>query len=150
MPRGSTGPVLVVIYWRDIPAQVNAQLGRERHQVLLSSKFQRAVDRAKRKAGIYTAHEDIAQWRRESQPCGGDLATAAEALASQIEVGYTRERLGLLAFAGGWEAEIGSDRVHAAELAALEELDEVETADASDQDALSTADGSDQVRTEPS
>ena len=132
-----------MIYWRDIPAQVNAQLGRERHQVLLSSKFQRAVDRAKRKAGIYTAHEDIAQWRRESQPCGGDLATAAEALASQIEVGYTRERLGLLAFAGGWEAEIGPDRVPAGELAALEELDEEETEDASDQDALSTSDGSD-------
>jgi hypothetical protein len=143
MPRASKRPELIVIYWRDIPAQVNAQLGRERHQVLLSSKFQRAVDRAKRKAGIYTAHEDIAQWRRESQPCGGDLATAAEALASQIEVGYTRERLGLLAFAGGWEAEIGSDRVHAGELAALEELDEEGTEDASDQDALSTSDGSD-------
>jgi hypothetical protein len=41
--------------------------------VLLSSKFQRAVDRAKRKAGIYTAEEDIAQWRRTSEPCGEGL-----------------------------------------------------------------------------
>jgi hypothetical protein len=140
MARGSKTPELVVIFWRDIPAQVNAQLGRERHQVLLSEKFQRAVDRAKRKAHIYTAHEDIAQWRRESQPCDGDMASAAEALASQIETAYTRDRLGLLAFAGGWEADVGSDRVRAAELAALEELDEDE----------GTADVSDQMKTEQS
>jgi hypothetical protein len=152
MARGSKTPELVVIYWRDIPAQVNAQLGRERHQVLLSDKFQRAVDRAKRKAHIYTAHEDIAQWRRESQPCDGDLATAAEALASQIEVAYTRDRLGLLAFAGGWEADVGSDRVRAAELAALEELDDdaPDTTDAAEQEATSTSDESDQMTTEQS
>ena len=132
MARGPKGPELVVIYWRDIPAQVNAQLGRERHQVLLSDKFQRAVDRAKRKAHIYTAHEDIAQWRRESQPCEGDLAAAAEALASRLEGEFTRERLGLLAFAGGWEAEIGADRVHAAELAALEELDDEDASNISE------------------
>jgi hypothetical protein len=124
MARGSKGPELVVIYWRDIPAQVNAQLGRERHQVLLSEKFQRAVDRAKRKAHIDTAHEDVAQWRRVSRPCDGDPATAAEALAEQIEQEFTRERLGLLAFAGGWEADVGSDRVRAGQLAALEELEE--------------------------
>jgi hypothetical protein len=124
MARGSKGPELVVIYWRDIPAQVNAQLGRERHQVLLSEKFQRAVDRAKRKAHIDTAHEDVAQWRRVSRPCDGDPATAAGALAEQIEQEFTRERLGLLAFAGGWEADVGSDRVRAGQLAALEELEE--------------------------
>jgi Virulence factor len=149
MPRGSKTPELVVIYWRDIPAQVNAQLGRERHQVLLSDKFQRAVDRAKRKAHIYTAHEDIAQWRRESQPCEGDLAKAATVLAARIEGEYTRDRLGLLAFAGGFEADVGADRVHAAELAALEELDK-EDDDASERDALDVSDASDQMKTEPS
>ena len=142
MVRGPNGPELVVIYWRDIPAQVNAQLGRERHQVLLSDKFQRAVDRAKRKAHIYTAHEDIAQWRRESQPCEGDLAKAATALAVRIEGEYTRDRLGLLAFAGGWEADVGADRVRAAELAALEELEADDPAEqdargAAEQDAIS-------------
>jgi cvfA/B/C family virulence factor len=140
MPRGSKGPELVVIYWRDIPAQVNAQIGRERHQVLLSDKFQRAVDRAKRKAHIDTAAEDVAQWRRQSRPCDGDPAAAAEALAARIEDEFTRERLGLLAFAGGWEAEIGTDRVHAAGLAALEELEEE---NAAEQDAMSTSDVSD-------
>ena len=66
MPRATRD--VVVIMWRDIPAQVNGQDGRERHQVLLSDKFQRAIDRAKRKAKIVTAQEDVAQWRRISRP----------------------------------------------------------------------------------
>jgi hypothetical protein len=109
MPRAAKRPELVVIYWRDIPAQVNGQLGRERHQVLLSAKFQRAVDRAKRKARISTAHDDVAQWRRESRPCDGDLVAAAEQLAQELEREFTRERLGRLAFAGGWERDHADD-----------------------------------------
>ena len=71
MPRATRD--VVVIMWRDIPAQVNGQDGRERHQVLLSDKFQRAIDRAKRKAKIVTAQEDVAQWRRISRPFDGDV-----------------------------------------------------------------------------
>ena len=99
-----------MILWRDIPAQVNGQVGRERHQVLLSDKFQRAVDRAKRKARIHTAQEDVAQWRRESRPVEGDVAAAAEAAAEQLEAAYSPERLGTLAFAGGWEQDVEGER----------------------------------------
>ncbi len=60
MARG--GNSIIIIKWRDIPAQVNAQMGRERYQVILGAKFQRAIDRAKLKANIYTAEEDVAQW----------------------------------------------------------------------------------------
>jgi hypothetical protein len=116
--------MLVTIYWRDIPAQVNGQAGRERHQVVLSGKFQRAIDRAKRKADIYTAEEDIAQWRRVSTPCEADIATAAELEASRLEAGYGREYLGKLAFAGGFVADIDDADVDRAALLALEELDE--------------------------
>lgn len=124
MPRRSSGPEVVTIYWRDIPAQVNGQAGRDRHQVLLSAKFQRAVDRAKRKAGIYTAEDDIAQWRRESAPCDGDVASAAEAAAAELESSYSREFLGRLAYAGGCRADMTNDDVDRAELLALEELDD--------------------------
>ncbi|MEY2957935.1 MAG: hypothetical protein RLZZ01_503 [Actinomycetota bacterium] len=118
------GPEVVTIYWRDIPAQVNGQSGRERHQVVLSAKFQRAVDRAKRKAGIYTAEEDIAQWRRVSTPCGDDIAAAAAAAADELEQSLSREYLGRLAYAGGFVADIVDDDVDRDELLALEELDD--------------------------
>ena len=104
MPRRSNE--VVVISWRDIPAQVNGQAGRDRHQVALSDKFQRAIDRAKRKAKIHTAQEDVAQWRRRSEPCHGDVEAAAQAEADRLEASYSAERLGALAFAGGWESKI--------------------------------------------
>jgi len=105
MPR--RGRDVVVILWRDIPAQVNGQAGRERHQVLLSGKFQRAIDRAKRKAKIHTAQEDVAQWRRVSRAvdADGDVLAAAQAEADRLEADYGVDRLGKLAFAGGWEPE---------------------------------------------
>ncbi|MEA3184006.1 MAG: hypothetical protein QOC57_2498 [Ilumatobacteraceae bacterium] len=139
MPRqGRANRELIVIYWRDIPAQVNAQEGRDRHQVVLGGKFQRAIDRAKRKAKIYTADEEVAQWRRESRPIEGDLAQAAQAAADAIEQEYRHERLGLLAYYGGWEADVVSnDAIDREILAALEELD--------DDDASNNADETDET-----
>ena len=124
MPRGSNE--VIVIMWRDIPAQVNAQAGRERKLVQLSDKFQRAIDRAKRKAHIYTADEDIAQWRRISLPLVGDLAEAAQREADRLDGEYSRERLGRLAFAGGYEADVDNSAISTDALLALEELEENE------------------------
>ena len=124
MPRRENrGSEVVTIYWRDIPAQVNGQQARDRHQVLLSAKFQRAVDRAKRKAGIYTADEDIAQWRRVGEACD-DHVFAAEAQAAALEAEYSKEYLGKLAYAGGFAADITADDVDRDQLLALEELED--------------------------
>ena len=103
--RGNESAQIIVISWRNIPAQVNAQKGRDRSQVILPAKFQRAIDRAKRKAHIYTAQEDIAQWNRVSRPCTDDLAMEAAAEAGRIEVQYSINHLGRLGFLGGWEPE---------------------------------------------
>lgn len=116
------GNSVVIILWRDIPAQVNAQAGRERHQIMLSAKFQRAIDRAKRKAHIYTADEDISQWRRISISLIGDLKEAAQREVNRIESEYSRDRLGVLAFAGGFENDVHELSVASKELADLEEL----------------------------
>jgi len=122
MARG--GNSVVINKWRDIPDQVNAQMGRDRYQVVLSAKFQRAIDRAKRKANIYTAEEDIAQWSRDSLPLEGTLAEAAQKVADEIEAKYSRQHLGVLAYAGGFEKDIEQLTVAAKDLAALEELEE--------------------------
>jgi hypothetical protein len=115
---------LVVIWWRDLPAQVNAQQGRERVQVMLPDRFQRAIDRARRKAHVDTASEEVAQWRRESLPLVGDPALAAQAEVDRLDAEYPPERLGRIAFVGGFAADVTSTSIDDAELAALEELDE--------------------------
>ena len=124
MARRGGDAQVVTIYWRDIPAQVNGQSGRDRHQVVLSNKFQRAIDRAKRKAQIYTAEDDIAQWRRVGSPCAGDVAAAADLEAARLEREMTREYLGRLAYAGGLIADLDDGTVDRSELLALEELDD--------------------------
>jgi hypothetical protein len=107
MSRPARRPEVVVIMWRDIPAQVNGRSGRDRHQVMLAAKFQRAIDRAKRKAGIVTAQEDVAQWRRVSAPCAGDPATEAANTARRLNDEYSVERLGKIAFNGGFDPQEG-------------------------------------------
>lgn len=94
---------LVTIYWRDIPAQVNAQAGRRRHQQVLDRRFQLAIDRAAMVAGKKTAQEYVAEWRRESRPCSDDLEAEATAEAQRIEAAYPRERLNELVDNGGLE-----------------------------------------------
>ncbi len=94
---------LVVIYWRDIPAQVNAQAGRDRHQVLLDHRFQKAIDRAAMFAGVTTAHDYVEQWRRETKACSNDLINEATSHAGLIDAEYTKDRLRDLAARGGIE-----------------------------------------------
>jgi|CXWL01.1.fsa_nt_gi hypothetical protein len=122
MPRDRSE--LVVIWWRDLPAQVNAQSDGERFQVMLPDRFQRAIDRARRKGKIDTADEEVQQWRRESEPLDGDPEGAALAEAARLDSEYSRERLGRIAFVGGWEPDATDFDISAEELAALEELPE--------------------------
>jgi hypothetical protein len=92
---------LVVISWRDIPSQVNAQAGRRRHQVQLSERFQLAIDRAAMVAGLHGSDDYLAQWTRSSSDCGDDLEAAASAAAVAIEAQYPPDRLAALVAAGG-------------------------------------------------
>ena len=94
---------MVVISWRDIPAQVNARSGEQRHQVLLPYRFQKAVDRATKTAGKKTAHEHVAEWRRRSFPIDGDPLAAARAEAARLDEAFPTERLRTLIASGGWD-----------------------------------------------
>ena len=102
MARRSTNEI-VVIMWRDIPAQVNGRVGDERHQVVLARRFQRAIDRAAMVADKKTAHEYVAEWRRTSYPVTGELAQTVETTAAALEQEFTPERLQILIDNGGWD-----------------------------------------------
>jgi Virulence factor len=104
VPRASNE--VVVISWRDIPAQVNGCAGRERHQVVLPGRFQKAIDRAAKVAGKKTVHEYVAEWQRRSLPLEGDPLTAAQSEAKRLEAAFPSERLKALAAAGGWDPDI--------------------------------------------
>jgi len=81
---------LIVISWRDIPAQVIVKRGRETSKVQLSQRFQEAVDRAAMRAGKGSSDAYLADWKRsEPRPCGEDLKAEAEAEAARIEARFS-------------------------------------------------------------
>ncbi len=81
---------LILISWRDIPAQVIAKRGRETAKAPLSQRFQEAVDRAAMRAGKGSSDAYLADWKRsELRECGDDLATEAGAEAARLEARYS-------------------------------------------------------------
>jgi hypothetical protein len=94
---------VVVIMWRDIPAQINGKVGEDKHGVVLPHRFQKAIDRAAMVAGKKTAQEYVGEWRRTSYPVAGALVETVENIAATIEAEFTNERLHALVDNGGWD-----------------------------------------------
>lgn len=111
------GAKLITIYWRDIPAQVNAGSGDSKHQVLLKPRFQKAIDRAAMVAGITSASDYVNEWRQAASPLEREASVAADELATEIDESFPLERLNDLVANGGYEvdnplataAQLGSD-----------------------------------------
>jgi hypothetical protein len=96
---------LIIISWRDIPAQVIVKRGRETAKVQLSARFQEAVDRAAMRAGKGSSDAYLADWKRsEPRPCGEDLNAEAAAEAAKLEARYTDEDLERLIRSKGSDA----------------------------------------------
>ena len=85
---------LIIISWRDIPAQVVGRKGRETSKAPLTLRFQEAVDRAAMRAGRGTSNAYLEDWKRSPpRPCGEDIAAEGAAEAARIEAKYTDEYL---------------------------------------------------------
>ena len=86
-------PKLIVIYWRDIPAQVIGQQGRQRIKQELDKRFAVAIDRAAMRAGKGSSNAYLEEWRRESRPCDGDVAAAVRDEVARLETQFPDELL---------------------------------------------------------
>jgi hypothetical protein len=84
---------LIVVSWRDIPAQVIVKRGREAAKVALSPRFQVAIDRAAMRAGKGSSDEYLADWKRTARECGENIEAEAAGEAARLEAAYTDEDL---------------------------------------------------------
>ena len=99
---------LIIISWRDIPAQVIVKRGRETAKVQLSARFQEAVDRAAMRAGKGSSDAYLADWKRSApRPCGEDIHAEVAAEAAKLEARYTDEDLERLIRAKGLDVSAG-------------------------------------------
>lgn len=92
---------LITVYWRDIPSQVIARQGRSNEKCMLADRFQQAIDRAAMRAGKGSSDAYIAEWRRESTLCEGDLVAALQDAVTKLEASFDDAALERLVKAGG-------------------------------------------------
>lgn len=85
---------LVIVYWRDIPAQVIVRAGRKSAKRELPLRFTEAIDMCAMRVGASDTDAYLAEWRKgDPVPVGDDLEAEADKAAAQIEADYDKARL---------------------------------------------------------
>ena len=93
---------LIVVYWRDIPAQVIVKRGRVTAKRQLTERCEKAIDRAAMRANLRDTDSYLAEWRRaDPVDCGEDLEAEAAAAAERLEAEYDEVLLTSLVDKGG-------------------------------------------------
>lgn len=95
---------LIIVFWRDIPAQVIIKKGRQNAKRELSLRFTEAIDMCAMRTGAAETGDYLAEWRKADPiPVGDDLEAEADKALADFETRYDRERLVALVKAGGRE-----------------------------------------------
>jgi Virulence factor len=93
---------LILVCWRDIPAQIIVKAGRRSAKRQLDERFQEAIDRAAMRAGLRDTDAYLGEWRRSGAgSCGDDLEAEADAALARVDADYPQERLRALVANGG-------------------------------------------------
>ena len=102
---------LLLVCWRDIPAQVIARSGRRSAKRQLSERFEQAIDRAAMRSGMRGTDAYLGEWRRvDLGACGDDLEAAAGELASRLEAEFTDDLLKDMVASGGYRETQAPDQ----------------------------------------
>jgi hypothetical protein len=96
---------MMIVYWRDIPAQVIVKKGRTAAKRQLPERFEQAIDRCAMKVGARDSDAYLSEWRRGTPvPVDGDMEEAASAEAARLESEFDKERIKALIENSGWAA----------------------------------------------
>ena len=97
---------VIIVYWRDIPAQIIIGKGRRAVKRPLHERFEQAIDRCAMKVGAKDDDAYLAEWRKAApfHREGEDVAVA-EAEKTRIEAEYTNDKLKTLIENDGFEAQ---------------------------------------------
>lgn len=93
---------LIIVYWRDIPAQVIVRKGRQNAKRELPLRFTEAIDMCAMRTGAGETDAYLAEWRKaDPVPVSDDLEAEVEKAAAELDATYDRARLVALVKAGG-------------------------------------------------
>jgi hypothetical protein len=92
----------IIVYWRDIPAQVIIKKGRTTAKRELSLRFTEAIDMCAMRTGASETDDYLAEWRKaDPEPVSDDLEAEANRAVEEFEAAYDKDRLVALVKAGG-------------------------------------------------
>jgi hypothetical protein len=95
---------VIVVYWRDIPAQVIVGKGRGASKVQLPERFEQAIDRCAMKIGAKDADAYLAEWRKAAPYfVDGESESVSRSEAARLDSEYDTDRLKILIANDGWE-----------------------------------------------
>ncbi|ADZ71198.1 virulence factor [Polymorphum gilvum] len=95
----------IIVYWRDIPAQVLVRAERKSARRELPAAFLEAIDAAAMRAGRKDEDAYLAAWRRADPiEVGEDIEAEADAALNALVATYPRTRLLALVENSGVEA----------------------------------------------
>ncbi|MEZ5926394.1 MAG: virulence factor [Hyphomicrobiaceae bacterium] len=96
-------PQRIIVYWRDIPAQVIIKQGRNSAKRQLAERFEQAIDMAAMRAGKRDTDAYLAEWRKGEPEAieGDDLEALATAEAQRLEAEFSVEVVKALVEKGG-------------------------------------------------
>ena len=96
---------VVVVFWRDIPAQVIIGKGRRAAKVQLPERFEQAIDRAAMKSGAADDDSYLAQWRKAAPySVEGEAQEVAKSEAARLDAEYDQEKIKQLIANNGWDS----------------------------------------------
>lgn len=94
----------IIVYWRDIPAQVIVKKGRTSAKRELPETFIKAIDQCAMKNGADETDAYLNDWRRASPvTVSDDLEAEADAGIEALLADYPKDRLIALASSDGYE-----------------------------------------------
>lgn len=92
----------IIVYWRDIPAQVLVKKGRKSARRELPPFFMEAIDACAMRVGAKDSEAYMAEWRRgDPIDVSDDLELEADTALSELVSAYSRDRLTNLLADGG-------------------------------------------------
>ena len=85
---------LIIVYWRDIPAQVIVKKGRQAAKRELPLRFTEAIDMCAMRVGARDTDAYLAEWRRaDPVTVSDDLENEADRAFAAIDSEFSQERL---------------------------------------------------------
>lgn len=84
----------IIVFWRDIPAQVIVRQGRKAAKRELPERFVQAIDACAMRVGAKDTDAYLGEWRRSAPTmCSDDLEAEADRALNELETAYGRDRL---------------------------------------------------------